>query len=46
MEKGDVVLHFVESEQQVADIFTKALDSSHFATLRGELGVVSPLGLF
>ena len=31
VEKGDVVLHFVESEQQVADIFTKALDSSRFA---------------
>ena len=46
VEKGDVVLHFLESEQQVADIFTKALDSSRFAYLRGELGVVSPLGLF
>ena len=34
VEKGDVVLHFVESEQQVADIFTKALDSSRFAFLR------------
>ena len=46
VEKGDVVLHFVESEQQLADIFTKALDSSRFAYLRGELGVVSPVGLF
>ena len=33
----------VETEKQLADIFTKPLDASHFATLRGELGVRHPI---
>ena len=45
VEKGDIVLHFVESDHQLADIFTKPLDSSRFSALRGELGVVCPYGL-
>ena len=45
VEKGDIVLQFVESDHQLADIFTKPLDSSRFSALRGELGVVCPYGL-
>ena len=36
----------VETEKQLADIFTKSLDASRFATLRGELGVRHLYGLF
>ena len=45
VEKGDIVLHFVESEAQLADILTKPLDPTRFATLRSELGVIYPYGL-
>lgn len=44
-EKGNVALHHVDTEHQLADIFTKPLDSSRFAYLRGELGVIHPMGL-
>jgi hypothetical protein len=38
VEKGD-------TERQLADIFTKPLDSSRFADLRGEICVCHPYGL-
>ncbi|KAJ1254455.1 hypothetical protein BS78_K061300 [Paspalum vaginatum] len=41
-EKGDVDLIHVETENQLADIFTKPLDLSVFARLRGKLGVCYP----
>ncbi|KAJ1253553.1 hypothetical protein BS78_K236100 [Paspalum vaginatum] len=41
-EKGDIDLIHVETENQLADIFTKPLDLSIFARLRGELGVCYP----
>ena len=34
---GTVELHFVPSEQQIADIFTKPLDESTFTRLVSEL---------
>jgi len=37
---GTVELHFVPSEQQIADIFTKPLDESTFTRLVSELGMV------
>lgn len=40
VEKGDIVLHFVDSEAQLADILTKPLDPTRFATLRSELEVI------
>jgi hypothetical protein len=45
IEKGDIALKFIDTERQLADIFTKLLDSSHFASLRGGgggLGVFPP----
>lgn len=45
VEKGTIVLEFVESEKQLADIFTKPLDRSRFEFLRSELGVIHPYGL-
>ena len=36
----------VETEKQLAKIFTKPIDATCFATLRGELGVRHPYGLF
>lgn len=38
MEKGDIVLQFVESDLHLADFFMKPLDSSRFTALRRELG--------
>jgi hypothetical protein len=36
-EKGDIEMRYIDIERQLADIFTKPLDSSRFADLRGEL---------
>ena len=38
---GTVELHFVPSEQQIADIFTKPLDESTFTRLVSELGMLN-----
>jgi hypothetical protein len=45
VEKGDIVMKYIETERQLTDIFTKPLDVSHFAALRGDLGVCHPYGL-
>jgi hypothetical protein len=39
VEKGDIEMRYIDIERQFADIFTKPLDSSQFADLRGEIGV-------
>jgi hypothetical protein len=41
-EKGDIDLHHIDTQNQLADIFTKPLDQAQFARLRGELGVFFP----
>ena len=46
VEKEEIEMRRVETEKQLADIFTKPLDTSRFATLRGEFGVRHPYGLF
>jgi hypothetical protein len=38
MEKGDIEMRYVNTERQLADIFTKPLDSFRFADLRGGEG--------
>jgi len=42
-EKGDIDLIDLKTQDQLADIFTKPLESRAFARLRGELGVCYPL---
>ncbi|GAV64570.1 hypothetical protein CFOL_v3_08088 [Cephalotus follicularis] len=39
IEKGDIELVFVPTEEQVTDIFTKPLDENTFSKFRGELGL-------
>jgi hypothetical protein len=39
IEKGDIEMSYIDTERQLADIFTKSLDSSHFAALRREISV-------
>ena len=38
--KGDISLENVETENQLADIFTKPLDEARFCSLRNELNVL------
>jgi hypothetical protein len=45
VEKGDIEMRYIDTERQLTDIFTKPLDSSQFANLRGEIGVCHPYGL-
>jgi hypothetical protein len=45
VEKGQIEMIFIDTEKQLADIFTKPLDSSHLASLWAELGVCHPYGL-
>jgi hypothetical protein len=35
VEKGDIVMKYIDTERQMTDIFTKPLDVTHFAFLRG-----------
>jgi hypothetical protein len=45
VEKGDIVMKSIVIERQLANIFTKSLDATHFASLREELGVCHPYGM-
>jgi hypothetical protein len=36
IEKGDIEMRYIDTEIQLTNIFTKPLDSSRFADLRGE----------
>jgi hypothetical protein len=45
VEKGHIEMMFIDTERQLADIFTKPLDSSRLASLWVELGVCHPYGL-
>ncbi|KAK1379914.1 hypothetical protein POM88_026658 [Heracleum sosnowskyi] len=40
---GTVELHFVPTEEQIADIFTKSVDESTFIKLVGKLGMLNSL---
>ena len=41
VKKGDVVIKFVSTENQLVDIFTKPLSEEHFIKIRHELGMMS-----
>jgi hypothetical protein len=45
VEKGDIEMRYIDTERQLADIFTKPLDSSRFADLQGGIGICHPYGL-
>jgi len=38
--KGDCVIQFVNSENQLADLFTKPLNNNRFNFLKNELGII------
>jgi hypothetical protein len=37
VEKSDIKMRYIDTEKQLADIFTKPLNASHFAALWGKL---------
>jgi hypothetical protein len=37
---GEIELHFIPTEYQLADIFTKPLDEPTFTRLKAELGML------
>jgi hypothetical protein len=37
MGKRDIEMRYIDTERQLDNIFTKPLDASHFAALRGKL---------
>ncbi|GJZ23054.1 hypothetical protein Tco_0560513 [Tanacetum coccineum] len=39
--KGDIELHFILTEYQLADIFTKPLDEPTFTRLKAKLGMLN-----
>jgi len=41
--KGDIELHFIPTDQQLADVFTKPLDVKTFKHLISELGMLNPV---
>jgi hypothetical protein len=45
VEKGDIEMRYIDTERQLADLFTKPLVSSCFADLQGKIGVCHPYGL-
>jgi hypothetical protein len=45
VEKGDIEMRYIDTERQLADIFTRPLDASHFAALWAKIGVCHPYGL-
>jgi hypothetical protein len=45
IEKGDIEMRYIDIERQLADIFTKPLDTSRFAALQEEIDVCHPYGL-
>jgi hypothetical protein len=42
VEKGDIEMKYINTERQLADMFSKPLDVTHFASLCGGLGVCHP----
>jgi hypothetical protein len=39
VEKGDIEMRYIDTEEQLADIFTKPLDVYRFTDLQREIGV-------
>jgi hypothetical protein len=45
VEKGDIEMRYIDTERQLADIFTKPFDSFRLADLWEKIGVCHPYGL-
>jgi hypothetical protein len=45
VEMGYIVMKYIDIERRLLNIFTKPLYATHFASLRGDLGVCHPYGL-
>jgi hypothetical protein len=45
VENGDIEMRYMDTERQLADIFTKPLDASRIAALWGKIGVYHPYSL-
>jgi hypothetical protein len=45
VEKGDIVMEYIDTTRQLVDIFTNPLDATRFASLGGDLGVCHPYDL-
>jgi hypothetical protein len=45
VEKGHIEMRYIDTERQLADIFTNPLEASRFVTLRGEIGICHSYGL-
>jgi hypothetical protein len=45
IEKGGIEMRYIDTERQLAVIFTKLLDSFQFADLWEEIGLCHPYGL-
>ena len=43
VQNSDILLEYVCTDNQLADIFTKPLDETKFTKIRGELGLCDPL---
>ncbi|CAN1787409.1 Copia protein [Linum perenne] len=41
IQKGDIVLNYVPTEDQLADILTKPLHADYFSFLRREIGILT-----
>jgi len=46
VQKGDCVLEFVDTKNQLDDIFTKPLPKESFFTIRRELGLIDQSDLY
>ena len=44
VQKEDIDLEFVNTEKQLADVFTKPLSEERFYMIRRELGMSNPMG--
>ena len=40
--KNEIMLNFIDTEKQIADVFTKPLNNDRFSFLRRELGLCNP----
>jgi hypothetical protein len=45
VEKEDIEIKYIDTERQLANIFTKPLDATRLASLQGELCVYHPYGI-